>query len=91
MMVWKSLVINAVLLVLVVLSAFAVVSTTHSCRQLYAQLQGIEARQWYLQEDYGRLLLELSVWASHHRVADQASERLDMNAPALERIRLVSQ
>ena len=75
MMAWKMLALNALLLMLVVSSAFAVVSTTHACRQLYAQLQGVEARQWYLQEDYGRLLLELSVWASHYRVEDEAGER----------------
>jgi cell division protein FtsL len=88
---WKSHLLNGVLLVMVVASAFAVISTTHSCRQLYAQLQGIEARQWYLQEDYGRLLLELSVWASHHRVEGEAVEQLGMTTPALDQVRLVSQ
>ena len=88
---WKLGAMNAVLIACVVGSAFAVISTTHTCRQLYAQLQGVESRQWYLQEDYGRLLLELSVWASHYRVEEQAEEHLGMAAPALEHIRLVSQ
>ena len=37
------------------------------------------------------LLLELSVWASHHRVEDEAVEQLGMTAPALDQVRLVSQ
>ena len=50
--------LNAGLVVLILASTFAVIHTTHACRALYAQLQAVESAQWYLQEDYGRLLLE---------------------------------
>ena len=82
---------NAVLVMLVVLSAFAIVHSTHACRALYAKLQVLESSQWYLQEDYGRLLLEQSTWASHYRVEKVARGELGMVAPDLNHFKLVPQ
>jgi len=78
-------------LALTLVSAAAVIHSTHACRQLYAQLQVLESSQWYLQEDYGRLLLEQSTWASHHRVEKVARGDLGMRAPALEQFRVLAQ
>ena len=50
----------AALTVLILASTFAVIYSTHACRAMYAKLQELESSQWYLQEDYGRLLLEHS-------------------------------
>jgi cell division protein FtsL len=80
----------ALLLVLLV-SALAVIQSSHHCRQLYAQLQQLEADQWYLHEDYGRLLLEQSTWASHYRVERVAKRELNMEAPALQELKVVRQ
>lgn len=81
-----------VALVLVLLgSALAVIQSSHHCRQLYAELQQLEADQWYLHEDYGRLLLEQSTWASHYRVERVATRELDMQPPALDELRVVRQ
>ncbi|MDX1733274.1 MAG: cell division protein FtsL [Halioglobus sp.] len=82
---------NLFALFLTVASAFAVIHSTYSCRELYAQLQVLESTQWYLQEDYSRLLIEQSTWASHHRVETVARDDLGMSAPALERFRVVAQ
>ncbi len=82
---------NAALLVLVLVSAFATIYSTHACRALYTQLQVLESSQWYLQEDYGRLLLEQSTWASHYRVEKVARSDLGMGAPNLTRYKVVSQ
>lgn len=76
-------------LCLVLLSAFGVIHSSHACRALYSELQVLEAEQWHLQEDYGRLLLEQSTWASHHRVEKVARSELHMRAPALEEIKVV--
>ena len=76
--------------VLVLLSAFAVIHSTHACRELYKQLQVLESRQWYLQEDYGRLLLEESTWASHYRVEKVARADLDMVEPDLATYKVVT-
>lgn len=81
---------NAVLLVLVLVSAFATIFSTHACRALYTQLQVLESSQWYLQEDYGRLLLEQSTWASHYRVEKVARSDLGMGAPSLARYKVIA-
>ena len=73
--------VNALLLALILGSAFATIYSTHACRGLYTQLQLLESSQWYLQEDYGRLLLEQSTWASHYRVEQVATRELGMHAP----------
>jgi cell division protein FtsL len=81
--------LNAVVVVLILASTFAVIHSTHTCRALYASLQELEASQWYLQEDYGRLLLEHSTWASHYRVEKVAVDDLGMQAPGLADLKVV--
>jgi cell division protein FtsL len=83
------LVFNAVLTLLILVSAFATIRSTHACRALYTQLQVLESSQWYLQEDYGRLLLEQSTWASHYRVEKVARGDLGMTAPNLEQFKVI--
>lgn len=82
---------NALLTGLVLAGAFSNIHSTHACRELYAQLQALESTQWYLQEDYSRLLLEQSTWASHHRVEKVARKALQMRAPDLTRFEVVVQ
>ncbi|MFV0477214.1 MAG: cell division protein FtsL [Parahaliea sp.] len=77
------------LLAAVVASAFMVIHSSHICRQLYASLQTLEADQWYLQEDYSRLLLEQSTWASHYRVEKVATDKLNMHSPAVAELKVV--
>ena len=64
-------------------SALAVVSSTHHVREGYARLQDLELRRWELQEQYTRLLLEVNTWAAPHRISQIASETLSMQAPDL--------
>jgi cell division protein FtsL len=82
-------VFNAALMLLILVSAFATVHSTHACRALYTQLQVLESSQWYLQEDYGRLLLEQSTWASHYRVEKVARGDLGMTAPNLAQFKVI--
>ena len=81
--------LNAGLLLLILFSTFAVIHSTHACRAMYARLQELESSQWYLQEDYGRLLLEHSTWASHYRVEKVAAEELGMQPPGLAQLKVV--
>ncbi len=83
--------LNLVLAAASLLSAFAVIHSTHACRDLYTALQELEAQQWRLQEDYGRLLLEESTWASHYRVERVARTELQMLEPDLSLYRVVEQ
>ncbi|GAB3310713.1 cell division protein FtsL [Haliea atlantica] len=77
------------LTLLLLASALAVVHASHACRELHTELQRLEVEQWALQEDYGRLLLEQSTWASHYRVERTATGELDMQAPAPGSVRVV--
>ena len=86
----KLLAADGVLLCMILLSAFLVIHSTHRCRVLYAQLQGLEFAQWTLQEDHGRLLLEQSTFASHRRIEEEAQGALKMATPDLARIRVVT-
>lgn len=81
---------SGLLLGVVLLSAFGTIYSTHACRELYASLQVLEHAQWYLQEDYGRLLLEQSTQASHYRVEKIARSELDMIAPRAAQFKVVS-
>jgi cell division protein FtsL len=74
---------------LVLISAFAVIYSSHLCRTLYSSLQTLESSQWHLQEEYGRLMLEQSTWASHHRVESVARQDLQMRPPELEQLKVV--
>ena len=80
---------NAGALVLILVSTFAIIHSTHACRALYAQLQVLESSQWYLHEDYGRLLLEQSTWGSHRRVEKVARGDLGMQAPDLAQFKVM--
>ena len=80
---------GAFTLLLIVLSAFAVIYTTHACRELYASLRELESEQWLLQEDYGRLMLEQTTWSSHYRVEKVARSELGMREPDLARMKVV--
>jgi len=77
------------LVAVVMLSALGVVASSHNCRELYADLQAVEAEQWHLQEEFGRLLLERSTWSALDRVERLADAELDMHQPALRDLRLV--
>ncbi|MEP5567974.1 MAG: cell division protein FtsL [Halioglobus sp.] len=80
---------NMAALLLVLVSSFAVIHSTHATRELYTRLQVLESRQWHLQEDYGRLLLEESTWASHYRVEKVARTELGMAEPDLAQYKVV--
>lgn len=86
----RALALAGGLLATVLFSALTVVHASHTCRQLYAQLQSLEADQWYLQEDYSRLLLEQSTWASHYRVEKVAEDELGMQPPVMAELRVVT-
>ncbi len=81
--------INVGLLIAVVVTAVSIVDASHECRQAYARLQGLQASQWDMQEQWGKLLLEQSTWAAHHRVEQLARKDLDMRPPRASELELV--
>ena len=81
--------INVALTVAVVMSAVAVVGTSHQCRQAYTRLQMLQVAQWDMQENWSRLLLQESALATHYRVEQVALGSLHMKIPTAADTRLL--
>ena len=71
------------------LSAVAVISTTHQARAQFVRLQQLERERDQLQTEWGQLLLEESAWSSPARIERQATERLDMRLPHVEEVEVI--
>ncbi|MEX1668457.1 cell division protein FtsL [Zhongshania guokunii] len=82
------LLVPAVLL-LVVMSCIAVIQSSHKSRKLFGQLQDLRRDAMSLEEEWGRLLLEQSTWASPDRVQDMAVQKLKMQAPNIREVKMV--
>lgn len=72
------------LLLVVMSSAIAVIYSKHASRNEFIVLQKLEAKRDKYNEDWGKLLLEQSTWASPARVEQLARSRLDMIVPAAD-------
>ncbi len=73
----------------VFVSALAVVSVSHRNRQLFSELQVLEADRDQMLVEWGQLQLEQSAWGSHERVSVIAARQLDMKTPEPAAIVLV--
>ena len=65
----------------VFLSAIAVVVTQHEARRTFVQVQELEAERDSLNEEWGRLQLEQSTWATDDRIEQLARTKLSMREP----------
>jgi len=74
--------LEAMLVVLVVVSALSAVTSQHQARQRFSALEREQARMQQLDVEWGQLQLEQSTWATHARVEKIARERLGMRPPA---------
>jgi cell division protein FtsL len=79
----------AVLVLAVMVSAEAVVSSKHESRKLFVQLQGLEKARDRMNVEWGRLQLEQGTWATHGRVERMARKRLGMVIPKNEQVVIV--
>ena len=73
-----------VMTLLVLVSSVAVIYTKHAGRSEFDALQQLENRRDQLHEEWGKLLLEQSTWASPARVEQQSRTRLNMQVPSNE-------
>ncbi len=71
-------------LLAVMTSAVAVVYSKHAARTEFIVLQSLEQERDALNEEWGRLLLEQSTWASPSHVEQQAIKRLHMIVPTAD-------
>ncbi|HEX6549161.1 MAG TPA: cell division protein FtsL [Gammaproteobacteria bacterium] len=73
--------VMGLLLLAVLLSAFAVIDARHENRVLFAQLQQLRQQRDALNVEWGQLLLEQSTWSTHARIEQMATQKLDMEIP----------
>lgn len=73
--------LTALLVLATFLSALQIVLHQHEARRTFVALQGLERDRDSLNEEWGRLQLEQSTWATDARVEEAARTRLDMLEP----------
>lgn len=71
------------LILAVIVSAIAVIYSKHMSREQFIVLQKLEQQRDAMNEEWGRLLLEQSTWASPNRVEHDARTRLNMMIPTV--------
>ncbi len=71
----------ALVWVLVLVSALAVVASTHQTRERVSRLETLRREASELQVVWGQYMLEQSTWAAYGRVERLAREELNMHLP----------
>jgi cell division protein FtsL len=77
------------LLVLLIISALAVVYSSHYSRELFHELKLKKQTRDDLETEWGQLLLEQSALSAHTRVESAADRYLNMMLPESKDIKLV--
>lgn len=70
-----------VLFIAIFFSAFQVVMSRHEARKLFVEIQALEKSRDDLNEEWTRLLLEQSTWATDVRIETIARNELGMRPP----------
>ena len=71
-------------------SAAGAIYCGHRARELFIQLEALNARRDNLQIEWGQLQLEQSAWSSHAFVERVANTRLHMALPPAREIEIVA-
>ncbi len=71
-------------------SAAGAIWCKHRARQLFVQLEALNARRDELQIEWGQLQLEQSAWSTHAFVERVASTRLRMAMPPPKEIEIIA-
>ncbi len=80
-----------VLLSVVFISAIDVVLAQHKARKYFVEIQEQEKHKDRLNEEWGKLQLEQSTWATDDRVEMSARTKLGMTEPDLKSLVLIVQ
>ena len=72
---------SVTLLLIIFVSAIAVVFVRSANRQSFLALQAATYERDKLSEEWGRLQLEHATWSLHDLIENEARQRLDMIAP----------
>ncbi len=73
--------LTVALVVTIFLSALQVVLQQHQARKIFVEFQALERERDRLNEEWGRLQLEQSTWATDARVEEVARTQLRMLDP----------
>jgi len=71
-------------------SAAGAIYCKHRARQMFVQLEALNARRDNLEIEWGQLQLEQSAWATHAFVERVASAKLHMAMPPPKQIEIVA-
>jgi cell division protein FtsL len=82
--------VSVFLVIAVFASAVQVVLSQHQARKTFSELQHLEKARDELNEQWGRLQLEQSTWATDDRIESVARGQLDMGDPDINTIVLLS-
>ena len=82
-------VVHAGLFLALIVSGVGVIHTQYLHRKLFVELNAFEYERDALEDEWGRLLLERSVWAARGRIEHIAYQRLGLEMPAAADIVLV--
>ena len=74
----------------VFLSAIEVVIARHETRKLFVEIQAQEKQRDNLNEEWGRLQLEQSTWATDARIESVSKTELHMIEPETSAVMLIS-
>ena len=71
-------------------SSLKIVLSQHEARKLFVEIQALERTRDKLNEEWGRLQLEQSTWATDDRIETEAKANLAMKVPEETNIRLLA-
>ena len=71
-------------------SAVQVIYARHKAREVFVQLEQLNAERDALDMEWGRLQLEQSYWSSHAFVERVANAKLKMSLPQMRDVRIVT-
>lgn len=86
---WRSPILQGVLLFIVVLCALSVVTSQHQARKLYVELQQEKGRAHQMEVEWGQLRLEQGTLATPARIERIATRQLQMQLPKKEQIKFI--
>jgi len=82
--------INSFLFFSVFITAILIVLTQHNYRKTFMEIQKLEMVSNDLNEEWGKLQLEQSTWATDDRIERLARDKLNMDPPEIDSIVLIS-
>ena len=83
--------LTATLIMATFVSAIQIVIAQHNARRVFVDIESLEKERDRLNEEWGRLQLEQSTWATADRIEQLATKELKMIEPDVDSIVLLPQ